>query len=171
MSQYQPTRIGKPADPQFAAVDNHYERLSGSLMYALFESASELSPTIIPLDSELQQFCYHLWREGYKIVPLSESPAGIGSNDQPVPALTDQPPGIYYTAQTPTGPQTRYYPTETSTANDDPATSNDEQQLEMTIVYRRPGTGWQTWLPSDNKAEQIIAVMYSDAQPAASQPK
>lgn len=63
------------ADPQFVAMRSHYEDLPGNLMYALFISVSVISPTLIPLDSELHEFCDRLWAEGFKIIPINELPA------------------------------------------------------------------------------------------------
>lgn len=66
MSNYHPD-----ADPQFVAMHSHYKQQSSRLMNALFQSATEINPYSPLLDSELLEFCYHLWGEGFKIVPVS----------------------------------------------------------------------------------------------------
>lgn len=65
MSHYHPD-----ADPDFVAMHSHYEALSTSHFQQALHTAFD-SIAYLTLDSEKADFCYSLWKQGYKIVPVT----------------------------------------------------------------------------------------------------
>lgn len=68
MSQYHPD-----ADPDFVAMHSHYEALSDSQFRQALHTAFD-TIAYLTLDSEKSDFCYSLWKQGYKIVPVNAEP-------------------------------------------------------------------------------------------------
>ncbi|MBO0950897.1 dATP/dGTP pyrophosphohydrolase domain-containing protein [Fibrella forsythiae] len=67
MNKYHPN-----ADPQFVAMDSHYMNLATSeFLQSLHTCFDKLG--YISLESDKRDFCYSLWKHGYKLVPVAKS--------------------------------------------------------------------------------------------------
>ena len=68
MNNYHPD-----ADPEFVAMDSHYQAtVNENFLHAMHASFDELG--FVSLDSDKRDFCFSLWKRGYKIVPTSQLP-------------------------------------------------------------------------------------------------
>jgi hypothetical protein len=131
---------------QFRQYNNHYDQVAnaefGQAVFNAFQAVDHIA-----LDSEIVDFIHKLWQGGFKIIPVDSTTADAAKHDSPADVASN----CYVV------------PASVINATDDEITTyqpSDETEYEMSVTWtNRKGTPGN-WLPSDYKADKILALRF-----------